>query len=185
MLPLCSSQNGSLTSVPLLPLPIFPNLAHFILFYDYSRPLPWNLTQASLIFLLPNCLHPQALSLHYFLNNTTCTTKLRNHTQTIYGECSCFCIFMSCFCILLPEAQPLLQTPPRVQSLQPCLPCPFAAYHLSYWKDVSQALQRNRTNKIYLESRLILRNWPMIMTTEKSQALQLASWVLRESWWCS
>ena len=131
--------------------PIFPKLAHFILFYDYSRPLPWNLTQAS-SFLLPNCLHPQALSLHYFLNNTTCTTKLRNHTQTIYGERSCFCIFMSCFLSILPARTPApFSKPPRVQSLQPCLPCPLQLTIYLTERMLVRALQRNRTNKIYLE----------------------------------
>ena len=131
--------------------PIFPKPAPFILFYDCSRPLPWNLAQAS-SFLLSNCLHPQAVSLHYFLNKTTCTTKLRNNTHAMYGECSCFCIFMSCFLSILPARTPVpFSKSPTVHSPQPCLPCPLLLAIYLTGRMLVRALQRNRTSKMYLE----------------------------------
>ena len=159
MLSLCSSLTLSegcalSPSLCLCFSPIFPNPAHFILFYDYSRPVPWNLTQAS-SFLLPNCLHPKAVSLQYFLNNTTYTAKLRNHNHTVYGEYTCFCIFMSCFLSILP-ARTLVpfSKPPRVYSPQPYLPCPLLLTIYLTERMLVRGLQRNRTNKIYLE-----RDW--------------------------
>lgn len=106
-------------------------------------------------FLLPNCLRPQALSLHYFLNKTTCTTKLRNHTHAMYGECSCFCNSVSCFLSILPARMPIpFSKPPTVHSPQLCLPCPLLLAIYLTGSMLVRALQRNRTNKIYLE-----RDW--------------------------
>ena len=74
---------------------------------------------------------------------------------TLHGECSCFCIFTSCFLSILP-ARTLVpfSKPPRVHSPQPYLLCPLLLTIYLTERMLVRALQRNRTNKIYLE-----RDW--------------------------
>lgn len=151
MLPLCSSQNGSLT-LCISALSNFPQPSTFYIVLWLLKTLALESDPGLLTFLLPNCLHPQALSFTISLT-TLHAQQSWNHTQTIYGECSCFCIL----CVLFLEyhscQNPSPFSKPQVQSLQPC-PLALCSLPSILLKGCLIGASKNRTNKIYLE-----RDW--------------------------
>ena len=113
---LLPSQNGSLTLFASLPFSPPQHILYCSMTVQdpclgiWPSP-PYSCSQIAFTPLLPPF-------------TTSCTAKLRNHTHTLYGECSSFCIFVSCFLSILPARTPFpFPKPPTAHSPLLRLPC--------------------------------------------------------------